>query len=58
MFYYFTILAGFSEETLLTVAKSFTAQHYSKGQAIVEQNEVSDSFYIIEYGVVSIAVRS
>lgn len=47
-----TNLAGIGEDAILSAAKSLNVVIYVRGDIIIEENELGDSFYILEEGIV------
>ena len=50
------IVAGFGEEALIAVALSLEEIVYKKGDIIIAQGDIGDSFYILEDGLLSVTV--
>ena len=50
-------LGAIGEEAILTAAKSMEIVKYKKGDYIMRQNEIGDSFYILESGHLSVQVE-
>jgi CRP-like cAMP-binding protein len=49
-------LAGLSNEAIITAAQSMEEVFFKKWDVIIEQDEIGDSFYILEEGLVSVSV--
>jgi CRP-like cAMP-binding protein len=49
--------AGLSDADLLSAAQSFEEVYYKKGDVVIEQDDIGDSFYILEDGHLSVTVR-
>jgi hypothetical protein len=50
--------AGLSAEALITAAQSMEEVYYIKGDDIIEQDDIGDSFFVLEEGQVVVTVRS
>lgn len=49
--------ANLSQEALVTAAQSMEEIIYNNGDDIIEQDDIGDSFFILEEGRVSVRVR-
>jgi CRP-like cAMP-binding protein len=49
-------LAGLSIEAIYTAARSMEEVFYKKGDVIIYQDDIGDSFYVLEEGLVSVSV--
>lgn len=49
---------GLSSEALITAAQSMEEIYYVKGEDIIVQDDIGDSFFVLEEGKVSITVSS
>lgn len=52
--FYFS--AGLSNEAIISAAQSMEEVYFKKGDMIIEQDDIGDTFFIIEEGFVSILV--
>lgn len=50
--------AGLSNEALITAAQSMEEIFYAKGDDIIVQDDIGDSFFVLEEGSVSVTVRA
>jgi CRP-like cAMP-binding protein len=50
--------AGLAEQTLLNAARSMTEVYFKCGDNIIVQDDIGDSFFILEEGKVVVTVRS
>jgi CRP-like cAMP-binding protein len=56
--WYDVLTAGLSSEALVTAAQSMEEIFYSKGDVIIEQDDIGDSFFVLEEGRVSVTVST
>lgn len=49
--------AGVTDNFLVSAAQSLTEHYYQKGNVIIRQDDVGDSFYILEEGTVSVTKK-
>ena len=50
--------AGLTTEALLTAAQSMEEVFYAKGSDIIEQDDIGDSFFVLEEGEVVVTVST
>ncbi len=50
------VVAGLSPEAVVTAAQSMEEVFYKKGDVIIEQDDIGESFYVLEEGLVSVTV--
>jgi hypothetical protein len=53
---YFLSLAGLSIEAIYGAARSMEEVFYKKGDFIIQQDDIGDSFFVLEDGLVSVSV--
>jgi hypothetical protein len=51
-------LAGLSIEAIYTAARSMEEVFYKKGEVIIYQDDIGDSFYVLEEGLISVTVST
>lgn len=49
-------LAGLPPSSIETAARSMEEVYYKKGDKIIEQDDIGDSFFVLEEGFVSVTV--
>lgn len=52
------LLGSIGEEAIIAAAKSMEMVIFKRGDIIIKQNEIGDSFYILESGLLSVQVIS
>jgi len=45
-------------EAILSAARSMEEVFYKRGEVIIQQDEIGDSFYVLEEGLVSVTVST
>ncbi|RYH30521.1 hypothetical protein EON65_04885 [archaeon] len=49
--------AGLNPEAIIAAAQSMEEVFYKKGDIVIQQDDIGDSFYVLEEGIVSVTVR-
>eukprot|EP00975_Prorocentrum_lima_P032654 6858599-Prorocentrum_lima.AAC.1 len=50
------LIAGLNPEAIIAAAQSMEEIYYKKGDIIIRQDDMGDSFYVLEEGYVSVTV--
>lgn len=50
-------VGGLTNEALISAAQSMEEVYFTKGDVIIEQDDIGDSFFVLEDGRVSVTVR-
>eukprot|EP01038_Epipyxis_sp_PR26KG_P011493 gene11493-15396_t len=53
-----TTFAGLTPQALISAAQNMDEVYFNEGDIIIQQDEIGDSFYVLEYGLVSVTRKA